>query len=124
MCHTNNEQRKKEMTEGIELPNEEKIRTLREKETYMYLGILEADTFKQAKINEKFFKKYHRRTRKLFETKEYSRNLIKRINAWAVPHVRYSGPFLKCTSEELQQMDKGTRKRMTMPLHPRDDIDI
>ena len=31
------------MTEGMEQPNQEKIRTLREKETYKYLGILEAD---------------------------------------------------------------------------------
>ena len=33
----------------IELPNQEKIRTLREKETYKYLEILEADTIKQRK---------------------------------------------------------------------------
>ena len=39
--------------------------------------------------------------------------------------VRYSGPFLKCTREELKQMDQRTRKLMTMheALHPRDDID-
>ena len=32
---------KKETTEGIEMPNQERIRTLREKENYRYLGILE-----------------------------------------------------------------------------------
>ena len=32
------------MTEGIELPNQEKIRTFGEKETYKYLGILEVET--------------------------------------------------------------------------------
>ena len=37
---------KLQMTEGIELPNQEKFRTLREKKTYKYLGILEADTIK------------------------------------------------------------------------------
>ena len=31
---------------GMELPNQDKIRTLGEKETYKYLGILEADTIK------------------------------------------------------------------------------
>ena len=31
-------------TEGIELPTQEKIRTLRKKETYKYLGILEVHT--------------------------------------------------------------------------------
>ena len=34
---------------GMEQPNEDKIRTLGEKETYKYLGILEADTIKQGK---------------------------------------------------------------------------
>ena len=36
------------MTEGIELQNKEKIRTLGEKETYKYIWILEADTIKYA----------------------------------------------------------------------------
>ena len=31
----------------MELPSQDKIRTLGEKETYKYLGILEADTIKQ-----------------------------------------------------------------------------
>ena len=34
------------MTEGIELPNQDKFRTLGEMETYKYLGILEAYTIK------------------------------------------------------------------------------
>ena len=38
---------KRHLTDGMELPNQDKIRTLGEKETYKYLGILEADTIKQ-----------------------------------------------------------------------------
>ena len=34
------------LTDEMELPNQDKIRTLAEKETYKYLGILEADTIK------------------------------------------------------------------------------
>ena len=66
-----------------------------------------------------------RRTRKLLEKKLNSRNLIKGIYTWAVPLVRYSGPFLKWTRDELRQMDQRTRKLMTMhkALHPRDDVD-
>ena len=37
----------------MELPNKEKIRTLREKETYKQLWILEADTIKQVEMKEK-----------------------------------------------------------------------
>ena len=41
------------MTEGMKLPNQENLRMLREKETYKYLGILEADTIKQMETKEK-----------------------------------------------------------------------
>ena len=44
---------KRHMTEGIKLPNQEKIRTLREKGTYEYEGILEADTINKVEIKEK-----------------------------------------------------------------------
>ena len=37
----------------MELPNQEKIRMLGEKETEMYLGILQVDIIKQVEIKEK-----------------------------------------------------------------------
>ena len=86
---------KRHITDGMELPNQDKIRTLAENETYKYLGILEAETINQVEMKEKIQKVYLRRTRKLLETKHCSRNLIKEINTWAVPLVRYSGHFLK-----------------------------
>ena len=105
---------KRHMTDGMELPNHDKIRTLEENETYKYLGILEAETIKQVQMKDTIRKEYLRRTRKLLETKLSCRNLIKGINIWAVSPVRYSGPFLKWTREELKQMDQRTRKVMTM----------
>ena len=76
-------------------------------------------------MKDKIQKEYPRRTRKLLETKLFCRNLIKGINTWAVPLVRYSGPFLKLTRDEFKQMDQRTRKLMTMhkALRPRDDVD-
>ena len=76
-------------------------------------------------MKDKIQKEYLRRTRKLLETKISCRNLIKEIKTWAVPLVRYSGPFLKWTRDELKQMDQRTRKLMTMhkALHSRDDVD-
>ena len=41
------------MTEEIELSNQERIRTLKEKKTYKYMGILEADTIKEFDMKEK-----------------------------------------------------------------------
>ena len=116
---------KQHMTDGMEQPNHDKIRTLGENETYKYLGILEADTIKQVQMKDTVRKEYLRRTRKLLETKLSSRNPIKGINTWAAPLVRYSGHFLKWNRDELKQMDQRTRKLMTMhnTLYPRDDLD-
>ena len=52
------------------------------------------------------------------------RNLIKGINTWAVPVIRFSRPPLKLTREVLKEMEQRTRKLMTMHnvLHPRDDV--
>ena len=77
----------------MELPNHDKIRTLGENETYKYLGILEADTIKQVEMKDKIQKEYFRRTRKLLETKLFSRNLIKGINTWAGPSLDIQDPF-------------------------------
>ena len=41
------------MTEGIELPNQDKIRNLGEKKTYKYQGILEADAINVAEMKNK-----------------------------------------------------------------------
>ena len=115
---------KRHLTDGIELPNQDKIRTLAENETYKYLGILKANTIKQIEMKNKIQKEYLRRTRKLLVTKLSSRNIIKGITTWAVLLVRYSGPFLKWTREKLRQMDQRTRKLMTMHkgLHLKDDV--
>ena len=92
------------MTEGRDLPNKEKMRTLVEKETYEYLGILEPDTIKQVAMREKNLKKaISEKTRKLHESKLWSSNLIKWIKTWLVSIVRYSGPLLKRTREELNK---------------------
>ena len=72
---------KKEITERKEVPNQERIRKLKEKENF---GILEADTIKEVKMKEKIRKEYLGRMRKLLKTKLSSRNLIKGINTWAV----------------------------------------
>ena len=44
ICHAHNEEWKRERTGGIELPNQESIRTF---ENYKSLGVLEADTIKK-----------------------------------------------------------------------------
>ena len=60
---------KRHLTDGMERQNQDKIKTLGEKETYKYSGILEADTIKQVEMKEKIKKEYLRRSKKLLETK-------------------------------------------------------
>ena len=55
---------KRHITEGVELPNQV-IRTPREKKTYKYLGILEADTIKQQGMKEKNFKRVSQKSQKI-----------------------------------------------------------
>ena len=52
---------KQHTTEGVELPNHVVIRTLGEKETYKYLGILETDSRRwKKKIKENIWENYSR----------------------------------------------------------------
>ena len=52
----------------------------------------------------------------MLEKKHNSRKLIKGMNTWAAPLVRYPRPFLKWTRDELKQIDQRTRKLMNMTL--------
>ena len=67
---------KRHLTDGMELSNQYTIRTLGEKETYKYLGILEADTSKQVEIKDKIQKEYLRKTARdeILKQKPYQRN--------------------------------------------------
>ena len=47
---------KRHLTNRVELPNQDKIRTLGEKKTYKYLDTLEADTIKQVEMKDKILK--------------------------------------------------------------------
>ena len=100
---------KRHLTEGMELPSQDKIRTLGENQTNKHLGISETDTIKQAEMIDKIKKENVWRTKRLLETKLCSCNLIKGINTWAVRLVRYSVPFVKWTREA-----NGPKKLMTM----------
>ena len=80
------------------------------KENYRYFGILGVATIKQAGMKGKMREEYLRQTRKFVKTKL----CIKGINTRVVSLVRYLGPFLKRTKEELRQIDQRTSKFMTM----------
>ena len=56
MCHGHNEKGKRETTKGIELLNQENIRTLGKKEKFKNLRTFEVVTIKQIEMKEKIKK--------------------------------------------------------------------
>ena len=62
MCKACTNSGKRHLTDGMELPNQDKIRMRAEKETDKYLGIMEADTIKQEEMKDKIQKEYLMRT--------------------------------------------------------------
>ena len=69
-------------------------------------------------------KEYFRRVRHVMQSKLNGRNKIKAINSWAVSLIRYGAGIIKWRKDELESMDRRTRKLMTMnkELHPRSDV--
>ena len=116
---------KKVKSDGIKLLDDTVMKALRDGEGYKYLGILKADDVQKKEMKIKVLNEYKRRVRKIVKTKLNGRNIVKGINTWAIPVLRYSAPFLSWTKTELQSIDGKTRKLLTMHngLHPRSDVD-
>ena len=79
---------------GIELPDGKVIKSLREGESYKYLGILEADTFLEEKMKLNVSKEYIRRLRKVLKSKLNGGNLVHGVNTWVLSLLRYSTVFV------------------------------
>ena len=116
---------KKTTSDGIKLPDNIVIKSLKEGEGYKYLGLLQIDEVQEKEMKRNVSNEYKRRVRKILGTKLNGDNIIKGINSWVIPVLRYSAAFLNWTKTELQWMDRRTRKLLTMHngLHPRSNVD-
>ena len=81
-------------SDGIKMPDDQVIKSLKEGEVYKYLGILQADEVQVKEMKGKVGSEYRRRVRKIPETKLNGGNVIKGINTRAIPVLRYSAAFL------------------------------
>ena len=110
---------------GILLPNQQKIQCLGEEEGYKYLGVLESDQIKSKEMKKNVTKEYFRRIRKILKSKLNAGNTITAINSRAVSLIRYGAGILDWTKDEMRAMDRKTRKLLTIyrTLHPQADID-
>ena len=111
-------------SDRIALPNKTTMKGLKEGDSYKYLGKIQADGMKHHEMKEKVKAEYFRRVRKILETKSNRGNKITGINTWAISLLKYSVAFLDWTGGELEQMDRRTRKLMTMhrALIPKSDV--
>ena len=106
------------------LPNNEVMKAV-EKEGYTYLGIVELDKIKENEMKKKTIKEYKRRLRLILKSKLNGKNKITAINTWAVAVFRYGAGILQWKESELKNVDRKSRKTMTMygALHPKSDVD-
>ena len=81
------------------------------------------------RINEeemkcKFRNKYFSKAKLILKSKLNGKNKILILNTWEISILRYGVGILKWNKTELQEMDRKTRKFMTMDkvLHPRSDF--
>ena len=109
---------------GIELANGEVIKRITE-EGYTYLGVMELDQVMEEEMKKKITKEYYRRLKLILKSKLNGRNIILAINTWAVAVITYGAGIIDWNMGELKQVDRKTRKIMTMngALHPKSDID-
>ena len=112
-------------SDGIKLPDQQQIQEVDVTKGYKYLGVLEAYGIKDKLMKEAITKEYYRRIRKILKSKLNGRNIISAINSRAVSIVRYGAGVIKWTKMELEQMDRKTRKLMTVyrSFHPQGDVD-
>ena len=111
-------------SDGIELPNDKVIKSLEEGESYKYFGVLEANEVMVNEMKVEVKEEYNRRVRKMLETKLNSGSVFKAINTWTVSVVRYSAAFLGWSRLQLDEIDKRTRKLLTMHngFHPKINV--
>ena len=102
--------------EGIMLPNNKVMKEV-EKEGYTYLCIVELDKIKENEMKKKTIKEYKRRLRLILKSKLNGKNKITAINTWAAAVFRYGAGILQWKESELKNVDRKSRKTMTMMEH-------
>ena len=116
---------KMDKSEGMRLPDGRIIRSIGDDvEGYKYLALLEADDIMHDEVKRSMKKEYIRRVKKTLSSKLNAGNVIKAINGWAVSLLRYSGGIVNWTKSELAELDRNTRKLLTIhgALHPRSNV--
>ena len=112
-------------SEVISMPDKNIMRNI-EEGGYKYLGILGPDDVKHEEMKGQIKKKYIRRVRNILKSKVNGENFItSAIKSRAVSTVRYEAGIIIWTKIELEEIDRKTRKLMTIygAQHLKADVD-
>ena len=101
---------------SITFPDAQLIQDVKEG-GYKYLGVLEADQIKHEETKNKIRTEYFRRVKRILHSKLNGGNIISAINTWAVSLVRYSAEIVNWRKDEVERMDRKSRKVMTIYLY-------
>ena len=82
-------------SEGICLPDGQRIKSVEKEDGYKYLGVLEADGVNHEEMKEMIRKEYIRRVRNILKAKLNGGNTIQAINSRAVSVIRYAAGIVK-----------------------------
>ena len=99
-------------TEGIRHVNGETMGV--NEEWYEHLGMMELDRVKEKDMKYTPKYDYPRRLKLVKNSKSNGGNKIKAVNTWAVALLLYGGGVIRWTKNELQYINRMTRKMMTM----------
>ena len=110
-------------TQGLQI--EEGIIHDTSKDGYKYLGIPQHRSNIEHEAKEKAKKEYKKRLRQILKSRLNAKYKIDAINIYAIPVISYTGGIVKWTVQEMEELNRKTRKMINMykGLHPRSDVD-
>ena len=114
MCKRHTKRGKKVSVEGILLNDHQLIQDLDQAETYKYLGMEEGEGVQHHQMKVKIKKEYKQQIKLVLNPELNARNRIAAINTLAVPVVLYSYGIIDWKLNEIQDLDKMTRKQLCM----------
>ena len=105
---------KKVSAEGILINDHQFIQDLDQAEIYKYLGMEEGKGVQHHQMKVKIKKEYKQWIKLVLNSELNARNRIAAINTLAVPVVLYSYEIIDWKLNEIQDLDKMTRKQLCM----------
>ena len=109
----------------VKVGKTETIKGLKPVQVYKYLGVDESNSIQHSTMRERLGRENFRRVKMVLRTELYGRNKVLAINGLALPVLTYSFGVIHWRTTDLQQLDRRTRKLLTMHgvHHPSADVD-